>query len=127
MHCGFNIKPAGPKANVEWICPHGAKNHRQQWSKGDEWAFNSDAWKNAGFVYVRLETIHRQRDPKFLDILNRCRVGEPMTMADISLLARKGDPKDPAYQSVVTIMCINRDVDEINRREFNKLDAAVHH
>jgi ATP-dependent DNA helicase PIF1 len=40
-----------------------------------DWAFQSDAWKGAGFVSAFLEKIHRQDEPEFINALNDFREG----------------------------------------------------
>jgi len=41
-----------------------------------DWAFDSEAWRNAGFQTVELTTIRRQDDREFAAALSRFRVGE---------------------------------------------------
>lgn len=41
-----------------------------------DWAFDSEAWHNAGFQTVELTTIRRQDERDFADALSRFRVGE---------------------------------------------------
>jgi ATP-dependent exoDNAse (exonuclease V) alpha subunit len=41
-----------------------------------DWAFDSEAWRNAGFQTVELTTIRRQDDREFAGALSRFRVGE---------------------------------------------------
>lgn len=103
------------------MCKHGRQDHPQNWVKGDEWAFNSPAWKEANFINVYLKTIHRQRDPRFLELLNRCRFGTALSNEDVRLIARPEEPHNPSYLSAVRLLCVNRDVDQVNLSEFNKL------
>jgi ATP-dependent DNA helicase PIF1 len=123
VHCGSNVQKTGFGQKVQWECKHGRKDHPQKWSKGDEWAFNSTAWKEANFVNVYLKTIHRQSDKRFLELLNRCRFGKRLSDADIELVARPGNPDSPSYASAVRLMCVNKDVDKVNTSEFDKLDT----
>ena len=40
-----------------------------------DWAFQSQAWENAGFCAVSLRTVHRQADEQFVGLLNMFREG----------------------------------------------------
>lgn len=52
----------------------------------DKWAFKSEAWGLCNFVYFHLKTIHRQNDETFIKILQKCRIGQPLTSPDTDIL-----------------------------------------
>ncbi|KAK1238945.1 hypothetical protein MKX08_006006, partial [Trichoderma sp. CBMAI-0020] len=56
------------------------------YDKNDKWAFKSKVWQECNFRYVYLATVYRQKDPAFLDLLQKCRLGLQLNDADIKLL-----------------------------------------
>jgi ATP-dependent DNA helicase PIF1 len=86
----------------------------------DKWAFKSDTWKTCKFEYFELRQIHRQSDRRFIDILQRCRYGQPLLPADKSLLlAPKPDPV-----GAVRLLPRRDEVNVINNRNFVGLQSA---
>ena len=51
-----------------------------------KWAFCSDAWKECDFVHFRLKRVHRQKEPVFMALLERCRLGRPLDQGEKNLL-----------------------------------------
>ena len=66
-------------------------------------------------------TIHRQSDAKFIDILQRCRLGELFTQADRSLLLHHSSDTADA----TTLSSRRVDVQTINDREFARLKDPI--
>ena len=51
---------------------------------GGPFAFQSKVWAEAGFKTIELQTIHRQSDPHFVDILNKVRAGDASDIEEIN-------------------------------------------
>jgi ATP-dependent DNA helicase PIF1 len=83
----------------------------------DKWAFRSRAWKQCNFAHVNLTTIHRQKDRKFIDILERCRLGKQLTAAESDLLLNhKSD-----VGNAVRLFSTREEVRRLNYQEYSKL------
>ena len=52
----------------------------------EKWAFCSDAWKECDFVHFRLKRVHRQKEPVFMALLEKCRLGRPLDQGEKNLL-----------------------------------------
>lgn len=75
-------------------------------------------------LYIELEKVYRQEDPKFLQILNNLR-NNAVSDADIDLLNQYVKPNfNPSEdEDYVTLTTHNREADSINQRELEKLDT----
>ncbi len=101
--------------------------------KDDEWGllkryyptiyfFNALALKGNHPVYIELETIYRQTDQQFIDLLNHFRINE-VTPTDVELLNRQYRPSfnpidNPGYIYLTTH---NYKADNINKQALEKL------
>jgi ATP-dependent exoDNAse (exonuclease V) alpha subunit len=88
--------------------------------------FSSLVLKNNKPYYIELKKIYRQRDQKFIDLLNRVRINQ-VTKEDIDLLNSRFIPsvfKDD-NTDYITIATHNRIVDETNARKLNALPAKL--
>ncbi|KAF5553625.1 atp-dependent dna helicase pif1 [Fusarium phyllophilum] len=72
------------------------------WVDEDKWAFRSRAWAEANFACFNLTEIHRQKDPVFLRMLEKCRLGFPFTENDIDLLMNHDCEVEDAPQLLCT-------------------------
>jgi ATP-dependent DNA helicase PIF1 len=89
------------------------------WFDEDKWAFRSEAWNSCNFVYRQLETIHRQNDQTFIRILQKIRLGNPLTTEEETLLL---DPSHTAKKT--TELYPTRDeVREVNQANFDRLQT----
>jgi ATP-dependent DNA helicase PIF1 len=94
------------------------KNHGE-FHEADKWAFRSLGWRQAQFQHVNLTTIHRQSDRKFIDILEKCRMGKVLTDKDTDLLLNhKSNVKH-----AVRLFSTRNEVRLVNTTEFNKLTS----
>ncbi len=83
----------------------------------DKWAFKSEAWALCDFVYFHLQTIHRQNDETFVKILQKCRIGQPLTGDDTDILMNH-----PCRTGNATKLYASRDeVRHYNQIRFHKL------
>jgi hypothetical protein len=88
-----------------------------------DWSFRSRAWREAGFLPLRLTRIHRQADPDFIDALNAFREGRvgARTAAVLSARVRMFVPRD-----VPRLVTHNAQVDRWNNYQMGGLDGPEH-
>jgi ATP-dependent DNA helicase PIF1 len=79
LQCGQEL--AANRSQEMYTCKKHGVFHDE-----DKWAFKSEAWALCDFVYFHLRTIHRQNDETFIKILQKCRVGQPLTGEDTDIL-----------------------------------------
>ena len=87
--------------------------------------FEALALRQTPLVYIELDKIFRQSDPKFLDILNRLRDNK-LTEEDIGVLNRHYDTgyHKRATEGYIHITTHNRKADRINEQSLEKLVAS---
>lgn len=78
-------------------------------------------------VYLELDTIYRQRDPVFIEALNRIRNNELGT-ADLAFLNERYSPgfKPETNDGYITLTTHNYKADKINAAELANLTADLH-
>ncbi|KAK4641670.1 hypothetical protein QC761_512930 [Podospora bellae-mahoneyi] len=87
----------------------------------DKFAFSSAAWSHCNFVNIHLKAIHRQKDPAFISLLQKCRLGIPFSNHDITALTR---PKPTLSQdNAVKLFPVRADVWETNHKAFEELET----
>lgn len=85
-----------------------------------DWAFNSQAWRSAGFLNAYLTEVHRQKEPLFTEALNNFREGRiSKTVAD-TLSSRV---KMFVDRSVVRLMTHNAQVDKWNAYQIGEIES----
>lgn len=84
----------------------------------EKWAFRSEAWEECEFDHIHLETIHRQKDPAFIRLLEKCRLGLRFDSADIDLLTLHDTPD---MSGAVKLYCTRDEVRRANDVEFRRL------
>jgi len=94
------------------------KEHEKRWVT-EPWFFQTDAWLCTPFVTMHLGTSFRQKDPEFLGILKRIRVGE-FSAADIE---RVNSRVLPPPSGAVHLGAVNSVVDERNSAELARLSG----
>jgi ATP-dependent DNA helicase PIF1 len=116
LNCGLetSVDTKGRRHN----CP---ENHGP-FMEEDKWAFKSATWGEAGFTYVNLQEIHRQRDASFIEMLQRCRLGIPFTTDEIATLM--GHPHN--VEKATKLLCTRREVAKVNSDSFRKLKTPIH-
>lgn len=84
--------------------------------------FNSKALQKLRYITIELETVHRQSDAAFLDILNDVRCGSPSYDTLKSLNARF-DPsfEPPEDENWIRLTTHNAKADEVNRSRMEEL------
>ncbi|KAF5122232.1 ATP-dependent DNA helicase pif1 [Metarhizium anisopliae] len=113
--CGKEMK--ADDYGTEYNCP---ENHGP-FQECDKWAFRSRVWEECNFIYVELKQIHRQKDEKFLKILQKCRLGIPLSMDETNTLMDRNRHVTNATRLFPT----TNEVSEVNEREFAKLETPI--
>lgn len=114
MQCGFELNVSEP--DTRYSCErHG------DFLDIDKWAFRSAAWEECNFEHVNLTTIHRQSDLKFIHILEKCRLGTPLSPADKHLLLNH----ESETKNAVRLFPTMREVQKVNSYEFSLLANPI--
>ena len=117
LGCGSEMKQSPGYLRKHYDCPKCQATFKDE----EKWAFCSAAWQECDFHYAHLQTIHRQSDPKFVDILQRCRLGEVLTQADRQLLLNH-----PSNTHNATKLSSRKaDVQDINEQAFARLSDPI--
>lgn len=119
MECGRDTRQSYYKGEPSYSCPD---SHHPVWCDEQKWAFASDAWKQCDFAHVNLKKIHRQNDRKFIQILNKCRIGESLTESDKRLLMDHPSSVHHATKLFPT----RKEVAKVNQEQFDKLKTLKH-
>ena len=95
----------------------------------DKFAFESKSWSGMEFQEMRLTKTFRQEDQEFANVLHRIRIAErvdgSMTQDVTDLLKECLDREVPAEFDPVTLMPLNRGVDQINAQRLKELNKRV--
>ncbi|EFZ03251.1 PIF1-like helicase [Metarhizium robertsii] len=111
IECGKEMKQ--DDFETEYNCP---KNHGP-FKECDKWAFRSRVWEECNFIYVELKQIHRQNDEKFLKMLQKCRLGIPLSMDETITLM---DPRRHVTDAT-RLFPTTKEVSRVNKMELEKL------
>ncbi|MDO8269602.1 MAG: AAA family ATPase [Candidatus Levybacteria bacterium] len=88
--------------------------------------FSSNAYQSGEFSVIELTHIFRQKDEKFISLLNKVRIGD-ITTQDMELINNRIVTKD--YEKVrrefITLATTNSVVSAINDSELNKIDQPL--
>jgi len=86
--------------------------------------FNSKALQKLPYITIELETVHRQSDAVFLDILNDVRRGSP-SYATLKALNERYDPsfEPPEEENWIRLTTHNAKADEVNHSRMDALDG----
>jgi ATP-dependent DNA helicase PIF1 len=114
--CGREtVQRTGPNGVILYRCrDHGDYND------DDKWAFRSTVWEECKFVHVNLTNIHRQSDRVFIEILQKLRIGKPLSPADRALLI--DHPCD--VKNAAKLFSTREEVRRVNQTEFDRLRTA---
>lgn len=89
----------------------------------DKYAFSSPAWHSCNFVNIHLKSIHRQKDPMFISLLQKCRLGIPFSQGDIKALT--GSKPAICSDEAVKLFPLRADVRRTNHMAFQKLNTPA--
>lgn len=84
--------------------------------------FAAHSWQQADPMMIELQTVYRQSDPTFVDVLNRIRHGE-RSEDDIELLNTRYQADLIRDEDIITLTTHNRKADAINEKELAKLEG----
>lgn len=87
--------------------------------------FDSFVFKNMKLQFVELEKVYRQKDEKFISILNRIR-NNTVTEEDLSELNLRVGKKPKNENYLIYITPLNKTVKEINEEKLNSLKTKIH-
>ncbi|KAK2583374.1 hypothetical protein KPH14_009365 [Odynerus spinipes] len=97
-------------------------------SKRDEkvkFCFQSEAWEKCVHFNFELKTVHRQKDPIFIEILNNIRIGR-VTEDMINTLKATSKQKIESNGILATRLCSHiNEADEINNFQLNELKGET--
>src|ERR1700693_3306189 len=74
LQCGESIPDKPDVVCISSKCK-GSKDQMTFIRNTDKWAFRAPVWRELKLRHVKLEQIHRQKDTRFQDILNKIRDG----------------------------------------------------
>jgi ATP-dependent DNA helicase PIF1 len=121
FHCRSIRKVDRPFGGIQLVAvgdflqlPPVAKNGRY------DWAFVSEAWREAGFQNAYLTQIHRQKEPLFTEALNNFREGRISNAVADTLSSRV---KMFVDRSVPRLMTHNAQVDKWNAYQIGEIDS----
>lgn len=86
LQCGEAIAQKQDPICVSTKCKN--LEDRIAFKRCDKWAFRAPVWRELKLRHVKLEQIHRQKDTRFQDILNKIRNGTDLTADEWSDLER---------------------------------------
>ena len=89
--------------------------------------FGSKALATTDYVTIQLETVYRQQDTRFVELLDHIRQGNP-TAADLQMLNSRVAPlgKSLADLAPIRLCTHNNAADRINEHELDKLPSPPH-
>ena len=88
--------------------------------------FSAEALRSANLEIIELEKVYRQKDARFVEILNHVR-NDTVDEADIAALNARLDPSytPAAGEFCVTLTTTNRNADSINDRKLESLQGKA--
>ena len=85
--------------------------------------FDSDAYRNGGFIFVELKTNHRQEgDSDYFSILNHIREGI-FTTKDFQMINSRVVKNSDELRRIVRLYSKRQDADRVNNEELKKIPA----
>ena len=111
----FQLPPVVPKAEAEVLAARGYTT---------PYFFSALSLQDVSLHPVELTTVHRQRDPGFVALLNRVRVAErtPDTVRELNRLCENGSVPG----SGITLTATNAAADSINDKELLRIPSKEH-
>ncbi|MFN7039262.1 MAG: DEAD/DEAH box helicase [Alphaproteobacteria bacterium] len=88
-----------------------------------QYCFQSKAWEEANFHTFYLQEIFRQKNSDFAELLHRMRIGT-LNEEDINILKTRVQLKRNSDIKPTIIVTHNKQVENINQQELNKLNTS---
>jgi ATP-dependent DNA helicase PIF1 len=120
LQCGNQLLSKPPE-HICKDCPAG--NAEVVFYDEDKWAFEAAVWKDLKLKNIRLKQLHRQKDTRFQDILNKIRNGILLSADEWQDLERKKDI--PAGIYPVRLMPKRKQVDEFNKGQLKAITSPA--
>ena len=118
LYCGSELKARRREKDIIYTCPTCLRT----WHDTEKWAFKSHSWKEANFVHIHLKKTHRQRDPHFISMLQKCRLGVQFTPEEVDILLNHPSMTENA----VKLFSTREEVRRTNEKEFARLKTPTH-
>lgn len=87
--------------------------------------FNARVFRELAMEFVELEKIYRQKDEKFINLLNAVR-NNTLRDEDIAILNQQVNKKFSKDDFVITLTTTNKKAEEINCYQLKKLGSPIH-
>ncbi len=117
LHCGRELVETPSTSGIKHVCKvHG------EYDNEDKWAFQSAAWRECNFAHVHLKTIHRQKDPVFIRILQQIRTAKIPSDKDLDLLTNH----HYNVRNAVKLFPTRKEAALVNQQEFERLRGIAH-
>lgn len=97
------------------------KYEKDYFKDKSKYAFATDAWKSWNFKTVVLTEVMRQQDAKFVEALNKIRIGNADGLCYI-----KNNSARNELSNAIALTGRNRDADEINMLRLKKIKSREH-
>ncbi|ETS84502.1 hypothetical protein PFICI_02527 [Pestalotiopsis fici W106-1] len=114
--CGMKMTKSTGRSTT-YTCPECPRPIA--YTEQDKWAFKSEAWADCNFANVHLTKIHRQSDEKFVQMLQKGRLGRKLVQAEIDLLMNH--PCN--VENGVWLSSRRKEVTDRNESEFAKINS----
>ncbi|EFQ29605.1 ATP-dependent DNA helicase PIF1 [Colletotrichum graminicola M1.001] len=114
LECG---RPMKEKVSDMAFVPYWCSHCHRSFKDCDKWAFKSPEWKKCDFKYVHLTKIHRQKDERFIRVLQKCRLGENLDESDVKLLLKH----ETQVENGTRLFTHNKQVKDHNENKFKEL------
>lgn len=92
------------------------------WEKGKPYFYKAHVLKRMNLPKIEFRTVYRQRDSKFLDVLNRLRTAE-CTQQDLNLLNQRVSYSNDTENYSVILSAHRKRADQMNERKLAELDS----
>lgn len=120
LRCGESIPDRPEVVCISKQCK-GSVDRMTFIKESDKWAFRAPVWRELKLRHVKLEQIHRQKDTRFQDILNKIRNSKDLTDAEWNDLER---PKElPKHAFAVRLMSRLYRVKQFNEQQLGALKS----
>ena len=86
-------------------------------------AFDTEAWKGAGFTTIELDEIMRQTDEKFISALNSIRTKGSNHLDALTFLNDVGTSNEEVSGDSLFLCTTNKDADTINQHNYDEVEG----
>ncbi len=91
------------------------------WEKGKPYFYKAHVLKRMNLPKIEFRTVYRQRDSKFLDVLNRLRIDE-CTQQDLNLINQQVNYSDDTEDYSIILSAHRKRADLMNEQKLAELD-----